>query len=201
MTAPAMLSSPDLNETVSFQENDEIKAKAGLSAAKAVEVVEFYLTLKTDIFSDSASMRPGQNRDTITAPEKNRLTALPHSVGRTVPMSTSREMKPNTLDQYQLKTDSAEMAEKPLENSFTATADGAFSKLKHIINSLNGNVLSAEYDRNTDQPRSLEAEIPAGQYRLFFEKLQELGTLQTSTPPIDATRLERIKIRIQLVYS
>jgi hypothetical protein len=75
------------------------------------------------------------------------------------------------------------------------------SIVRDLIYNVRGTVLSAEYDRNTDQPRSLEAEIPAGQYGFFLEKLQQLGTLQAPTPTIDATGLERIKIRIQFTYS
>jgi len=75
------------------------------------------------------------------------------------------------------------------------------SIVRELIYNVKGTVLSTEYDRNTDRPKSLETEIPAGQYGFFFKKLQQLGTLQTPTPAIDATGLERIKIRIQFTYS
>jgi hypothetical protein len=79
--------------------------------------------------------------------------------------------------------------------------DEMLSSVRELIYNVKGTVLSMEYDQNTDRPKSLETEIPAGQYRFFFKKLQQLGTLQTPTPAIDATGLERIKIRIQFSYS
>lgn len=190
---------PDLSETLSFQKKDKIKAEAKLSADKAVEVVELYLKLKTDIPSDDTRLRPNHDRGIITSTEKDRPNAFPHSDDRTVPISTSHNMKQNILDQYQLKTNSAEMAEKPLEKSFTA--DGAFSNLKHIIGTLNGNILSAEYDQNTGQPKFLDAEIPSDQYGLFCDKLHELGTPQSPLPEIETRGIKCIRIRIRLIQS
>jgi len=70
----------------------------------------------------------------------------------------------------------------------------------NLITKVKGAALSTEYDKNTGKPKFLNVEIQAEQYELFYEKLQQLGTLQFLAPAIETKGLERIKIRIQLIY-
>ena len=201
-TVPKVKGSPGASrssETVSFQKDAVIKAEAKPSTGEAVEVVELYLVLRTDIFLGDAGLQPSHDMGIITAPEKGGSEALTHSVGKTMPMFKSRNMKRNRLDEFQPKPDPSEMAGKPSEKSFTA--NDTFSDLKNIIGSLNGNVLSAEYDQDTGQLKFLNAEIPSDQYELFCDKLHDLGTPQSPLTGTKTKDIERIQIRIHLIRS
>jgi hypothetical protein len=59
--------------------------------------------------------------------------------------------------------------------------DDSLSKLKRLIELVGGEVVSVEYGAQTNQPTSIEAQIPAQQIHTFYSKLKELGDLRT--PP------------------
>ena len=59
--------------------------------------------------------------------------------------------------------------------------DDSLSKLKRLIELLGGEVVSIEYDEQTSQPTSIDAQIPAQRIHTFYNRLKELGDLRT--PP------------------
>ena len=199
-TSPGVKGRPglaDLGERASFLEDEKIKAEAKLSAEESPEVVSLYLTLRRDIFSHHASLRSSHDRGIITAPEKDTSDSFSRSVGRAVSRPAARSTEPNRREKFQLKTDSTEMAARPLEKSITV--EDAFSEIEHIIGTLNGKVLSKEYNPDTGQAEFLDAEIPSDQYGLFCDKLHELGTHQSPLPDIETRDTKLTRIRIHLI--
>jgi hypothetical protein len=115
------------------------------------------------------------------------------------PISHGKEyLRKSSAEEAESKP-SLEEAVKAIELVLLLKSDASI--VRELIYNVKGTVLSTEFDRNTNQTISLEAEIPAMQYGFFFERLQQLGTLQAPTPTIDATGLERIKIRLQFIHS
>jgi len=83
------------------------------------------------------------------------------------------------------------------EEALKKEADSDLSITK-AIESAKGKVLSVEYNPQTGWPESVQAEVPAGQISLFYEKLKELGEL-TVSPETRAEKdsgLVTIKIRV-----
>jgi hypothetical protein len=64
--------------------------------------------------------------------------------------------------------------------------DDSLSKLKRLIELVGGEVVSVEYDEQTNTPTSIGAQIPAQRIHTFYNKLKELGDLRT--PPEAVTR-------------
>jgi len=71
--------------------------------------------------------------------------------------------------------------------------------ITEAIEAAKGKLLSIDYNQQTGRPESIQAEVPAGQISLLYEKLKELGDLRV--PP--ETRTEKdsdlVHVRIRLL--
>jgi hypothetical protein len=80
--------------------------------------------------------------------------------------------------------------------------DDSLSRLRRLIELVGGEVVSVEYDEESDTPASIGAQIPASQIHTFYNKLKELGDLQT--PPETVTgeqEQEVLPVSIRLLHS
>jgi hypothetical protein len=84
------------------------------------------------------------------------------------------------------------------QNSFKHS-DDVFSRVRALIEHVNGEVLSVEYEKQTGRPEALHGEVPARQYRSFSEELAKIATLQRPPPELLEKGEERIQIRIRFI--
>ena len=77
--------------------------------------------------------------------------------------------------------------------------DETLSKVKNLVECLDGKVVSIEYEEQTGQPQSIHAEIPAKDYNSFCDGLRDIALLQTTPPTISGEDQEVIQIRIRLI--
>ncbi|MBN1843356.1 MAG: zf-HC2 domain-containing protein [Deltaproteobacteria bacterium] len=79
--------------------------------------------------------------------------------------------------------------------------DEILSKVKNLVAHAEGKVVSIEYDKLTERPQSIHAEIPAKDYSFFCKKLQLLGDFETPPPTLSEDDHETISIRIRFISS
>lgn len=80
-------------------------------------------------------------------------------------------------------------------------AEDPLTKVTKLIEFLGGKVVAIEYEKGTSRPESIHAEIPASQFSIFYNRLGELGDLQTA-PKTEAGKDQKvIRVRIRLLSS
>lgn len=77
--------------------------------------------------------------------------------------------------------------------------DDSLPKVTKLVEFLGGKVVTIEYEKGTDRPRSIHIEIPAKQINTFYNQLRELGELQTTPKTITGIEQGFIQIRIRLL--
>jgi hypothetical protein len=77
--------------------------------------------------------------------------------------------------------------------------DSSLLKLRKLIELVGGEVVSIEYDEQTNTPASIGAQIPAHQIHTFYNKLKELGDLQTPLEAATGKGLELLSVTIRLL--
>lgn len=75
------------------------------------------------------------------------------------------------------------------------------TELKRVIELVGGKVASIEYEKVSNRPESILAEIPAEKYNTFYNQLQELGDLQAAPKSVTGKGQEILPVRIQLLSS
>jgi hypothetical protein len=79
--------------------------------------------------------------------------------------------------------------------------DDSLSRLKRLIELVGGEVVSIEYDEQTNAPLSIGAQIPAQQIHTFYNKLKELGDLQTPPETVAGKGHDVLPVLIRLLPS
>jgi hypothetical protein len=79
--------------------------------------------------------------------------------------------------------------------------DDSLSRLKKLIELVGGEVVSVEYDEQTNTPASIGAQIPANQIHTFYNKLKELGDLRTPPEAVTGREHEVLPVSIRLLPS
>ena len=75
----------------------------------------------------------------------------------------------------------------------------ALSKVKNLIELVEGKVISVEYEKETNLPQYITTQIPAVNYGTFLEKLGQIAGLQ-KPPPSEAARGKKsLRLRIKLI--
>lgn len=77
--------------------------------------------------------------------------------------------------------------------------DDALAKLTRLIELVGGEVVSVEYNEQTNTPASIGAQIPADQIHTFYDKLKELGDLRTPPEAVTGKGLEVLSVSIRLL--
>lgn len=75
----------------------------------------------------------------------------------------------------------------------------ALSKVKNLIELVEGKVISVEYEKETNLPQYITTQIPAVNYSTFLEKLGQFGDLQKPLPSEAAKGKESLRLRIKLI--
>jgi hypothetical protein len=74
------------------------------------------------------------------------------------------------------------------------------SRMKHIVGLVEGKVLAVEYDGQTEQLKSIQAEIPTKRYESFCKELARLAVFQNPPPALSDKDRETIRIRIRFIH-
>lgn len=75
----------------------------------------------------------------------------------------------------------------------------ALSKVKNLIELVEGKVISVKYEKETNLPQYITTQIPAINYSTFLEKLGQFGDLQKPLPSEAAKGKESLRLRIKLI--
>jgi anti-sigma factor RsiW len=79
-------------------------------------------------------------------------------------------------------------------------ADDLLFRMNHIIQPLNGKILTKEYHKQKDRLKSIQVQIPAKNYASFCRDLTRLGTFKTPPPALSSQRLETVNLLVNLIY-
>jgi hypothetical protein len=83
---------------------------------------------------------------------------------------------------------------------YTGADAEPLSRVKHIVGLVEGKVLAVEYDGQTEQLKSIQAEIPAKRYESFCKELARLAVFQNPPPALSDKDRETIRIRIRFIH-
>ena len=84
------------------------------------------------------------------------------------------------------------------EDALEKEPESVFS-ITQAIEAAKGKRLSVDYNQHTGRPESIQAEVPAGQISLLYERLKELGDLQVPPETRTGKDSDLIHIRIRLL--
>ena len=79
--------------------------------------------------------------------------------------------------------------------------DDSLSRLRKLIELVGGEVVSVEYDEQTNTPASIGAQIPANQIHTFYNKLKDLGDLRTPPEAVTGKGHGVLPVTIRLLPS
>ena len=165
--------------------------------AKKREIIELTLLLEKE--GTGKAYTPGESIE--AAPARQRDAERPRTARLAAPKA---EMKTDTLRRKKQVTGIAEEERPVIEEETRASLSSlhdTFIKVKEMIMLAEGRTLSVEYEPNTERPKSIRAEIPAKNYKTFYDKLNRLAILQTSPPTISEKDQGTIEIRIRFKSS
>ena len=75
------------------------------------------------------------------------------------------------------------------------------SMVSNLIESVEGKVISVQYEKETNLPQFITADVPARNYTALLEKLGQIGELQKPLPSIAVEGEELLHLRIKLISS
>jgi hypothetical protein len=81
------------------------------------------------------------------------------------------------------------------------TLDNVLSVLKGLTLKMGGNIISVEYETQTNRSRLITVEIPTENYTLFLAELYLLGQLSEEPPSTYAQENEFVSLEIELITS
>lgn len=151
------------------------------------EIIELALLLRTEAFSRTYgpseakefAPTPGKRAGTI---DEERIDVSSYAKTR-----TGRQAVPTA----ETKTRELKQEER---------GDETLSKVKNLVERVDGKVVSIEYEKQTGQPQSIHAEIPTKDYNSFCDGLRDIALLQTTPPTISEKAQKVIQIRIRLIH-
>ena len=73
--------------------------------------------------------------------------------------------------------------------------------VRSFIESVQGKVISVQYEKETNVPQFITAEVSAGNYNTLLEKLGQIGELQKPLPSVTVEGEEPLQLRIKLISS
>jgi hypothetical protein len=145
----------------------------------------------------AATGRPAKDRETrevaLNLKKQVHPKASPEPSAAPVPAS------PAVLEmQRQKLATKAPTQENKKADAVGKEPESVFSITK-AIETAKGKLLSIDYNQQTGRPESIQAEVPAGQISLLYEKLRELGDLQVSPETVTEKDLDLVHIKIRLL--
>jgi hypothetical protein len=160
------------------------KLKARMKATESEETYEITLLIKPNLLS----------RDARALSEEDRLPS----------MAAGEKLRDKKLDKA-LETEVAKQEKsrksitKAREESPSEPLLETMNTIKRTTTSLDGRVIKEEYHHRTNLPKSLVLEIPSRNYRVFIDRLNQLGSIQKPHPSLQLNKNENAKLRIELV--
>jgi hypothetical protein len=106
------------------------------------------------------------------------------------------ESQESTVEKESAHTDSFERKIDAAEKDRSADL---LSRIKHIIDHAQGKILSVEYNGQTEQLQSIDAEIPTQSYESFCTQLTGLATFQNPPPDLADKDLETIQVSLRFL--
>ncbi len=121
----------------------------------------------------------------------------------------SQGLQVEGMNQDQLAEDKQVMVLSVRERTLLKDESGpplSFAKnpldtVKHLVERADGNVVSVEYDRETERLKYIHAEIPGKHYASFCRELNRMAELQKPPSVPFENGLETVRIRIRFISS
>ena len=184
------------------------KAEAEPSGTER-EIVELALLVKTEAFSrayapsEAKGLAPthgkragtiDEERIDVSSYAKTRIggQAVPTAETKTRELMQEKQAVTSPIREREALTDEADV-------SFSY-GDETLSKVKNLVERVDGKIISIEYEEQTEQPQSIHAEIPTEHYNSFCDGLRDIALLQTTPPIISEKDQKLIQIRIRLIH-
>jgi hypothetical protein len=174
------------------------------------QIIELALLLKTKTETFSGAYAPSAAKELAPAPRKRASTMDEERIGvlsyaekgidrQPVPTAETktreiRQEKPAVTSPIREKEALADRADV----SFSY-GDDTLSKVKNLVERVDGKVISIEYEKQTEQPQLIHAEIPTKHYNSFCDGLRDIALLQTTPPTISEKDQKVTQIRIRLI--
>lgn len=79
--------------------------------------------------------------------------------------------------------------------------DDLLLQLTRVVELVGGKVVSIEYEKASNRPESIHAEIPAEHFTTFYNRLQELGDLKSAPRSVTWKEQDLLPVRIRLLPS
>ena len=195
-SAPALKGAP---ATPSFREGVSVAKKSMLKALGPKQEKESVPSLPvTEETKEGQPLRQGKGIELALVVETGiKDIAYPPAMAR----EAATPVEKDAIAYTEKRSDAALSGEKILpgerDGVTVREGDDLLSKVKHLITVVEGNLLTVERDRQTDQIQSITAEIPAKRYGSFRKELALLAMLRPPLPdlPDKAPRTVRIQIR------
>ncbi len=143
-----------------------------------------------------AAVQPPTERETIELALVLRKELRPEALAPGAAMEAAPA--PKKKMRRSLAMGDAEPSARPERDE---DVDDSLTKVKRFIGLVGGEVVSVEYNKETNTPESIRAEIPAEQLYTFYNKLKELGDLQTLPETGIGKEQELLPVRIRLLPS
>lgn len=161
------------------------KAAAEPSETKR-QIIELALVVKTEALSTAYAPRTAKelaptSRKRVTRIDEERIDVSSYAktgIGKqAVPLAETKTHEPKQEE----------------------GGDETLSKVKNLVERIDGKVISIEYEKQTEQPQSIHAEIPTKHYNSFCNGLRDIALLQSTPPTISEKDQKVIQIRIRLI--
>ncbi len=174
-------------------ETEAYKSKPSFEKATAEplgtqrEIIELALLLRTEAFSRTYA--PSEAKEFAPTPGKRAGTIDEEKIDVSSYAKTriGRQKGPTT-----------ETKTRKLKQE--GRGDDTLSKVKNLVERVDGKVISIEYEEQTKQPQSIHVEIPTKDYNSFCDGLRDIALLQTTPPTISEKAPKVIQIRIRLIH-
>ncbi|MCJ7714498.1 zf-HC2 domain-containing protein [Candidatus Bathyarchaeota archaeon] len=123
------------------------------------------------------------------------------SVGESDTTDSKARLKSGSTDEEKVGAPESQegmLLESEPEKALLKSTD---ERIRSIIKTNSGKVISVKYDEQTHLPVSILADIPSSKFKSFYSQLNEIGRLKQPLPVIDEASNEPLRVNILLISS
>lgn len=135
----------------------------------------------------------------LIRPEEPAITSR---LKETIRAGRPAEVEERKMEEVE-RTTKALIEEEGIDKDITALPSPylteALSKVKNLIELVEGKVISVKYEKETNLPQYITTQIPAVNYSTFLEKLGQFGDLQKPLPSEAVRGKKSLRLRIKLI--
>jgi len=168
-----------LSEPIELVKKMEFPTLQGVSEGK--EPIKLVLCLRTkraaEEYSRETLPQPGRDFD-VSAPDYDYSTSMTYP---------SQQIQPSSIT-----------SGSPFE---FGELTRLVQDVRQLTERLEGKFLSVEYEKDTNNLKFINVEIPAKNYNLFLEKMSQLGEFNKPLPSAPSVAEEALSLRIELPLS